>query len=91
MLLLLYVTGLIGVLILFMWFATDHTVCKNNLNIAWALPTNFIAAFCILKKPTWLSTYFFIAAVITGLLLAILVLVATTNEYCFITSNIIFA
>jgi hypothetical protein len=68
--LLLYITGLIGVLILFMWFATDHTVCRNNLNIAWALPTNFIAAFCMLKKPTWLSTYFFIAAAITGLLLA---------------------
>ncbi len=69
--LLLYVTGLIGILILFMWFATDHTVCQNNLNIAWALPTNFISAFCTLKKPTWLSIYFFIAAVITGLLLAL--------------------
>jgi len=68
---LLYVTGLIGILIMFMWFATDHTVCKNNLNIAWALPTNFIAAFCTLKKPTWLSAYFFIAAIITGLLLAL--------------------
>src|SRR5437764_13584905 len=55
--LLLYVTGLIGILILFMWFATDHTVCQNNLNIAWALPTNFIAAFCTLKKQTWLSIY----------------------------------
>ena len=53
-----------------MWFATDHTVCKNNLNIAWALPTNFIVAFFMIKKPTWLSTYFFIAAVITALLIA---------------------
>lgn len=69
--LLLYVTGLIGILLLFMWFATDHTVCKSNLNIAWALPTNFIAAFFMIKKPTWLSTYFFIAAIITGLLLVV--------------------
>jgi hypothetical protein len=68
--LLLYVTGLIGILILFMWFATDHTVCKNNLNIAWALPTNFIVAFFIIKKPAWLSTYFFIATLINALLLA---------------------
>lgn len=67
---LLYITGLIGILIMFMWFATDHTVCQNNLNIVWALPTNFIVAFFTIKKPTWLSTYFFIAAVITGLLLA---------------------
>ena len=68
--LLLYITGLIGVLLLFMWFATDHTVCKNNLNIAWALPTNFIVAFFIIKKPAWLSTYFFIATLINALLLA---------------------
>ncbi len=68
--LLLYITGLIGILILFMWFATDHTVCKNNLNIAWALPTNFIVAFCTIRKPTWLSTYFFIATIVTALLLA---------------------
>lgn len=66
----LYVTGLIGILILFMWFATDHTVCQNNLNILWALPTNLIAAFFTLKKPAWLSTYFFIAAIINALLLA---------------------
>lgn len=68
--LLLYVTGLIGVLILFMWFFTDHTVCKNNFNIAWALPTNLIAAFISIKKPAWLSRYFLVAAIITALLLA---------------------
>lgn len=68
--LLLYVTGLIGILLLVMWFATDHTECKSNFNIAWALPTNFIVAFCILKKPTWLSTYFFVAALVTALLIA---------------------
>lgn len=68
--LLLYVTGLIGMLILFMWFGTDHTVCKNNLNIAWALPFNLPVAFFLIKKPAWLSNYFFIAAVITSLCLA---------------------
>ena len=49
-----------------MWFGTDHTVCKNNFNLAWALPFNFPAAFCLLKKPAWLSNYFFITAVITA-------------------------
>jgi uncharacterized protein DUF4105 len=68
--LLFYVTGLIGILILFMWFATDHTVCENNFNLAWALPFNLPAAFALIKKPAWLSNYFFIAAVITALLLA---------------------
>ncbi|MFT4153739.1 DUF4105 domain-containing protein [Parafilimonas sp.] len=64
--LLLYITGLIGVLLLFMWFATDHTVCKNNMNLVWALPFNLPVAFCLIKKPSWLSNYFFIIAVITA-------------------------
>jgi len=68
--LLLYSTGLIGLLILFMWFATDHTVCKDNFNLAWALPFNLVAGFSLIKKPAWLSNYFFIAAVITAILLA---------------------
>lgn len=68
--LLLYITGLLGILILLMWFATDHIECKDNFNIAWALPSNFIVAFFLLKKPAWLSNYFFIAAVITAVFLA---------------------
>jgi len=68
--LLLYVTGLIGVLVLFMWFGTDHTVCKNNFNLAWTLPFNLPVAFCLIKKPGWLSNYFFFAAVLTAVLIA---------------------
>ncbi|MGI8950492.1 MAG: DUF4105 domain-containing protein [Chitinophagaceae bacterium] len=67
---LLYVTGLLGVLILFMWFATDHTVCKNNYNIIWALPTNFIAAFFIWKRPIWIRRYFYIVFFIYALFIA---------------------
>jgi len=68
--LLLYITGLLGVFILFMWFATDHIECKNNFNLAWALPFNLPAAFFLIKKPAWLSNYFFIAAVITAVFIA---------------------
>ncbi|MBV9963790.1 MAG: DUF4105 domain-containing protein [Parafilimonas sp.] len=68
--LLLYTTGLLGVLILFMWFGTDHTVCKNNFNIAWAFPLNFPIAFVAFRKRAWLSNYFLITAVITAILLA---------------------
>ncbi|QEC66196.1 DUF4105 domain-containing protein [Panacibacter ginsenosidivorans] len=67
--LLLYITGLIGLLILFMWFFTDHKACSNNYNIAWALPTNFAAAFVAWRKPSWVRQYFKIAAVVTALLL----------------------
>jgi hypothetical protein len=52
------ITGLTGILILFMWFATDHAMCRNNFNLLWALPTHFIAAFFILSKRKWVAAYF---------------------------------
>lgn len=41
----LFITGLVGCLILVMWLATDHQGCSNNFNLLWALPTNVIIAF----------------------------------------------
>lgn len=41
----LFITGLLGCLMLVMWFATDHQGCQNNYNVLWALPTNLIIAF----------------------------------------------
>jgi len=66
---LLYITGLLGLLLLFMWFFTDHTACDNNYNIAWALPTNFVVAFFAWKKTSLSTLYFKAAAFITVLLL----------------------
>ncbi len=43
--LLLIVTGLLGILILGMWFGTDHQGCADNFNLLWCLPTNLIIAF----------------------------------------------
>jgi hypothetical protein len=43
--LLLVVTGLLGVLMLYMWFGTDHQTCRNNWNVLWCLPTNLILPF----------------------------------------------
>lgn len=66
---LLYITGLLGGLLLFMWFGTDHQACKDNYNLLWALPTNFIVAFFIWKKRDWLRKYFLIVMIIALLLL----------------------
>lgn len=50
--------GLVGVLLLFMWFGTDHALCANNYNLLWALPTHLVAAFFVHKKAAWVSQYF---------------------------------
>ncbi len=47
---LFFITGLIGLNILFLWFATDHSSVVNNQNIIWASPLLFAAAFLLHKK-----------------------------------------
>ena len=43
-------TGIIGVLFLFMWFGTRHSPTFENMNMFWAMPLNLIALF-FLKNP----------------------------------------
>lgn len=43
--LLLAVTGLLGCIMLIMWFGTDHQACGDNYNLLWCLPTNLVIAF----------------------------------------------
>jgi hypothetical protein len=67
--LLFFLTGALGILLLFMWFGTDHAMCKSNYNLLWALPTHFAAAFFIFSKKSWVKKYFLITAV--GLMLLV--------------------
>lgn len=53
-----FLLGLSGLLLLFMWFGTDHKVSRNNYNLLWALPTHFIMAFFVHSKKQWTLNYF---------------------------------
>ena len=53
-----FTLGLAGLLLLFMWFGTDHKVCQNNYNLLWALPTNIVLAFFVHSKKRWVKNYF---------------------------------
>ena len=55
---LLLTTGLVGFLILFLWFFTDHSTTPNNFNVLWAFAPNLIIVFLLNKGKKWLSTYF---------------------------------
>ncbi len=50
-------TGLTGLVILLLWFATDHSATANNLNILWAFAPNFVFAFLIHKNRSYYSHY----------------------------------
>jgi hypothetical protein len=65
------VLGLLGVLLLLLWIATDHQAAAKNFNLLWALPTHLIAVFAFIKNPKWLKNYFLgVAILCVALLLA---------------------
>ncbi|WP_298472496.1 DUF4105 domain-containing protein [uncultured Maribacter sp.] len=57
--LLFFSTGIAGLLILFLWFGTDHNATARNFNILWAFPLNLYVAFVLRKKslPDWIKIY----------------------------------
>lgn len=62
---LLFVFGLGGLLLVYMSLFSLHTACHNNFNIAWIHPLYFIALVFYFMKPIWagyLGRIFFIAA-----------------------------
>ncbi|MBT1704278.1 lipoprotein N-acyltransferase Lnb domain-containing protein [Chryseosolibacter indicus] len=63
------VLGMIGLLLLFLWIATDHQAAARNMNLLWALPTHLVAVIAFIKQPRWLSTYFLFAAIISVILI----------------------
>jgi hypothetical protein len=54
-----FITGIIGLVISLIWFATNHISAENNFNILWAFAPNLIVSFYYLKKqlPNWIKMY----------------------------------
>ena len=54
-----FFTGMIGLIVLLLWFATDHSATAKNYNALWAVAPNLIVAFLMLKKEmkNWLTKY----------------------------------
>tara|TARA_R110000764_G_scaffold67528_1_gene140405 strand:- start:1284 stop:1604 length:321 start_codon:yes stop_codon:yes gene_type:complete len=92
-------TGFSGMLILFLWFGTDHLATKANYNALWAFAPNAIIGFLILKEkvPKWIKFYLILLIVmlfITCILwmfkiqvfsiLLILVILALAIRYLFL-------
>ncbi|MBS9774392.1 MAG: DUF4105 domain-containing protein [Tenacibaculum sp.] len=56
---LLFSTGIIGVIIVFLWFFTNHSTAPNNFNVLWGFAPNVIIVFYLLKEnqPKWIKKY----------------------------------
>ncbi|MGW8121790.1 lipoprotein N-acyltransferase Lnb domain-containing protein [Roseivirga echinicomitans] len=55
----LFLTGLVGLVVALLWFATDHTATAKNLNLLWAFVPNLVVAFFVVKRnaPAWTRSY----------------------------------
>jgi Domain of unknown function (DUF4105) len=61
--------GLLGCLIMFMWFGTDHRDTGNNFNLLWAWPTHVIAAVLLIFRKKRIPNYFAAYSIVTLLIL----------------------
>jgi hypothetical protein len=68
----LTIIGVLGIILVFMWFGTDHQATKYNLNLLWATPFHlYLIAIIILKKWNKFS-YWFILCSLSLLFLTVL-------------------
>lgn len=65
----LLISGLLGILLVVMWAGRVDTVCSNNFNILWALPSHAAMAFFINKKKSWVKKYWLVSAILQIILL----------------------
>ncbi len=66
------VTGLLGVLILWLWFGTAHSTTVKNYNLLWASPLHFVAAIFLIfskKMKDWVASYFLGITLLTAMTL----------------------
>lgn len=67
------VIGLLGWLIVFLWFFTEHTQTRYNWNILWAFPLHLLVAIQLAfdKPKSWLRHYLLSAMILADLALVV--------------------
>jgi cytochrome bd-type quinol oxidase subunit 2 len=77
-------TGLIGVLLFFLWFFTDHNAAARNLNILWAFPLHLIAGALLLSNAQWIKKYFGFVTIASIILILVWFLLPQKLHYALI-------
>ncbi|MBM78589.1 MAG: hypothetical protein CL846_08910 [Crocinitomicaceae bacterium] len=61
----LFILGMLGFILMFMWFGTDHQATKYNFNLLWATPTHWLTIYILIsKKASQLKSVFLITSLI---------------------------
>ena len=61
--------GLIGILLVLLWFFTNHKAAAMNFNLLWAFPVHFVAAIAMRRRRKWLTRYFLYTGILITLTL----------------------
>lgn len=69
--LLFFSTGLLGSILLFLWWGSDHVMCSRNFNLLWALPTHLVFCLFLQKRQNWIKSYALGTAILSILLLCL--------------------
>lgn len=64
------VLGIMGCIMSYVWLFRVDNVCRNNMNLLWAIPFHLIMVFFIRKESPAAARYFLVTGIIAILLLA---------------------
>lgn len=73
--------GIVGMVVAFLWFFTDHSATLWNWNILWAFPGHLVLAWALLKdsKKAWISKY--LLGVLIAVSLALLIWITGIQSF----------
>ena len=89
--LIFFTTGIIGCILIFLWFFSTHSTAPNNFNILWAFASNLVIAFFFLKNSVnnWIKKYLLILSIFL-LIIPILWVIGVQEFPIIITPILIF-
>ena len=77
----LFIVGLLGIILVFMWIGTDHNATKMNFNLLWASPFHFILIYCLIKGSWNNFTYWYLILSLLLIFTTILFWFTLTQEF----------
>ena len=65
-----FITGLMGLILAYLWLFSSHKTAPNNFNVLWAFLPNIVVAFFILKgiAKKWLQKYIIALLICLGII-----------------------
>ena len=65
-----FITGLMGLILAYLWLFSSHKTAPNNFNVLWAFLPNIVVAFLILKgiAKKWLQKYIIALLICLGII-----------------------